>query len=523
MVGHGGQRTHPAPPELRAKWYEHGAWTDETLLDRFGAADPKHLAIVDGDTRLTIAALDDAAARYAGVLWARGVRPGAIVVWQLPNWWEAVAFCWAVWRCGAIASPITPTLRAREVGFILEQTGARLIAVPHEFRGTDYAALVREAGADVDVLLVRDGTSPPPVDERPDVAVAVDDDAVILWTSGTTADPKGVVHTHQSLRHEADSITAAHAMTPGESMLMPMPITHVAGLTYGVLLPVTSGVTAVLMDTWEPGRALDLLGRERIAVMISTPVFMRTMIDHPKFAATGVEAMRLFSLGGAGVAPAMVREGAAAFDCWCKRTYGSTEYPTLTTGRAGDDPELDATTDGPLIGASELRIVDPEALADRAPGTAGELLVRGPEMFRGYLDPELDASAFIADGWFRTGDLATFDGEYLTIVDRLKDVIIRGGENISAQEVEALLVTHPAIAEAAVVSTPDPVMGERVCAVVIVHNGASVALDDVRAHLLAAGLARFKLPERLEVADQLPRTASGKVQKAALRAALVAD
>ena len=140
-------------------------------------------------------------------------------------------------------------------------------------------------------------------------------------------------------------------------------------------------------------------------------------------------------------------------------------------------------------------------------------------MFRGYLDPELDTSAFIADGWFRTGDLATFDGEYLTIVDRLKDVIIRGGENISAQEVEALLVTHPAIAEAAVVSTPDPVMGERVCAVVIVHNGASVALDDVRAHLLAAGLARFKLPERLEVADQLPRTASGKVQKAALRAA----
>ena len=189
---------------------------------------------------------------------------------------------------------------------------------------------------------------------------------MILWTSGTTADPKGVVHTHQSLRHEADSITAAHAMTPGESMLMPMPITHVAGLTYGVLLPVTSGVTAVLMDTWEPGRALDLLGRERIAVMISTPVFMRTMIDHPKFAATGVEAMRLFSLGGAGVAPAMVREGAAAFDCWCKRTYGSTEYPTLTTGRAGDDPELDATTDGPLIGASELRIVDPETLADRA-------------------------------------------------------------------------------------------------------------------------------------------------------------
>ena len=210
----------------------------------------------------------------------------------------------------------------------------------------------------------------------------------MLWTSGTTADPKGVVHTHQTLRHEADSIASAHAMRAGESLLLPMPVTHVAGLTYGLLLPVTSGITAVLMDTWDPGVALELLERERIAVMISTPVFMRTMIDHPRFATSDTTTLRLFSLGGAGVAPAMVREGAHAFHCWCKRTYGSTEYPTLTTGRLGDDPERDATTDGPLIGASELRIVDQETGADCAPGTPGELLVRGPEMFTGYLDPD---------------------------------------------------------------------------------------------------------------------------------------
>jgi len=506
---------HPAPPELQAAWRVAGAWTDETLLDRFATADGDHLAIVDGDARVTIDELREVASGYGALLHEAGVRPGDFVAWQLPNWWEAVAFCWGVWHCGAVASPITPSLRTREVGFILGQTGARVIAIPRAFRGTDYVALVAETGFDGTVIVVRDGLLPEGA--APAAAVTVDDLAVVLWTSGTTSDPKGAVHTHQGLRHEADSIAAAHAIDPGEALLLPMPVTHVAGLTYGVLLPVTSGITTVLMDTWEPGAALELVERERVAVMISTPVFMRTMVDHEAFATTDVSSLRMFSLGGAGVAPAMVREGAARFDCWCKRTYGSTEYPTLTTGRLGDNPERDATTDGRLIGAAELRIVDPDTLADVAPGTPGELLARGPEMLSGYLDAQLDREAFVEGGWFRTGDLAVFDGGYLTIVDRLKDVIIRGGENVSAQEVEALLVTHPAVVEAACVSFPDPVMGEKVCAFVIVRGGAGVTLDDVRDHLLRAGLARFKLPERLEVRSDLPRTASGKVRKAPLR------
>jgi cyclohexanecarboxylate-CoA ligase len=357
----------------------------------------------------------------------------------------------------------------------------------------------------------------PEAEPAADAAVHVDDPAVILWTSGTTADPKGVVHTHQSLRVEAETIAAAHDMRRGETLLLPMPVTHVAGLTYGILLPVTGAITTALMDTWDPGLALELVERESIAVMISTPVFMRTMIDHPKFEATDRSSVRLFSLGGAGVAPSMVREGAAAFDCWCKRTYGSTEYPTLTTGRLGDALDRDADTDGPLIGGAELRIVDPETLADLAPGTPGELLARGPEMFVGYMDPALDVGAFAPDGWFRTGDLAVFDGEYLTIVDRLKDIIIRGGENISAQEVESLLVTHPDVAEAACVAMADAVMGEKVCAFVIPAPGATPTLAAIRAHLLDKGLAQFKVPERLELRASLPRTASGKVQKEPLR------
>ncbi len=514
---------HPAPAEVRDRWRAAGAWTDETLLDRLARADRNQLALVDGDVRWTIEQVRRNADNVAAALWSRGVRPGDVVCWQLPNWHEAVAFCWSVWRCGAVASPITPSLRAHEVGFILQQTGARVIAVPASFRNTDYVAMVRSTGFDGDVIAYRGGQPAlePIADAPPPVDVAVDDRAVILWTSGTTSDPKGVVHTHRSLRCEADGIAYAHAMRRGDVMLLPMPITHVAGLTYGVLLPITFGITVVLMDVWDPGVGLELLERQHVDVMISTPVFMRSMIDHSKFTHTDTSALRLFSLGGAGVAPAMVREGARAFGgargCWCKRTYGSTEYPTLTTGRAGDDPERDATTDGVVIGPAEIRIVDVTTGVDVAPGEPGELLVRGPEMFVGYLDPQLDADAFVDGGWFRTGDLATFDGTYLTIVDRLKDVIIRGGENISAAEVEALLVSHPDIVEAACVAMPDATMGERVCAFVIPREGADVTLDVVRSHLVELGLARFKLPERLELREVLPRTASGKVQKAPLR------
>ncbi|HEX5615894.1 MAG TPA: AMP-binding protein [Acidimicrobiia bacterium] len=536
---------HPAPAEVRAGWRQRGAWTDESLVARLERARrerPDLEVVVDGTIRLTVESLARQSSVVARRLADRGVRAGHAVVWQLPNWWEAVLLAWAIWRIGAVASPVTTTLRERELGVVLDQTRPPLVVVAGSFRGFDYPAMLERVGYAGDVAVVRgadDDTlfagvldAPDPTDSLGDdvdidVVVDVDAAAVILWTSGTTSVPKGVVHTHQALRHEADSIAPAHAMRAGEPLLLPMPVTHVAGLTYGILLPVTHGVRAVLMDVWDPGVGLTLVERERIGVMISTPVFMRQMLDHERFATTDTTSIRLFSLGGAGVAPAMVREGARRFGppesgCWCKRTYGSTEYPTLTTGRAGDDPALDADTDGRLIGASELRIVDPVTGVDRAAGEPGELWVRGPEMFSGYLDAALDDAAFAPGGWFRTGDLAVFDGASLTIVDRLKDIIIRGGENISALEVESLLVTHPGIAEAACVALPDPVMGERVCAFVLARPGhESLTLADVCAHLRDAGLAPFKLPERLEVRAELPRTASGKIQKAPLRAELI--
>jgi len=202
---------HPAPAEVQARWRANGAWTDETLLDRLERADGTRLAIVDGDERLTVDDLRARSARVAAGLRQLNVVPGAVIAMQLPNWWEAVVLCWAAWRCGAIVSPITPTLRAREVGFILRQSGARLAIVPREFRGTDYPELVRATGFAGGVLEVRGRMSLPSADgARRDAAADPDDRAVILWTSGTTSYPKGVVHTHQSLRAEADTIAAAH-------------------------------------------------------------------------------------------------------------------------------------------------------------------------------------------------------------------------------------------------------------------------------------------------------------------------
>jgi cyclohexanecarboxylate-CoA ligase len=518
----------PVPEAVRDHWRAAGAWTDETLLDRLTAM-PDRLAdrelIVDHDIRVTGRELAALAARVAGALHAAGVEPGAVVVYQLPNWWESAALAWGILLAGAVASPLTPTLRHAEVAFVLEQTGARLAVVPRAFRGFDHAAMLTDLGFDGTTWITRSGELDailtderrPPVSP---VAPTAADAALVLWTSGTTSQPKGVVHTHQSLRHEADSLGNAHAFTERDRQLLPMPMTHVAGFTYGVLMPVCLGVPAVLMDVWDPGVALRTVTAERISVMISTPVFVRSMIDHPDFAATDTSSVRLLSLGGAGVAPATVREGATSFGangCWCKRTYGSTEYPTLTTGRLGDDPEIQAVTDGVIIGPAELRIVDPVTLVDRPDGQPGELWARGPEMFNGYLDPALDAAAFAADGWFRTGDLATYAGGYLTIVDRLKDIVIRGGENISAAEVEHALLSHPAVADCAVVAVPDPVMGERTCAFVIARGDEPPSLADLAAHVAAQGLAPFKRPERLEVRATLPRTPSGKVQKGPLR------
>lgn len=520
----------PVPGDLAAAWRAAGHWTDEILTNRLvgsgaRATDPSIPVVVDGRVRLSGPALTDAALRVASGLHALGVGPGDVVLHRLPNWWETVVLSWATWCLGAVLCPVTPALGARDFGFVLDQTRAAVAVVPGEFRGVDHPAALREAAEHVGwtgpAIVVRGvvrgavrgvgrgagwehlAASKPL--ERPHAPPA-DGAAVVLYTSGTTAEPKGAVHTHRSLRYEVDSLVGPHALTADDRVLVPMPLSHVAGLVYGALFPVCLGVRAVLMERWDPGRALRLLERERPTVFLGTPVFVRGMLDHPDFAATDVSSMRLFGLGGAGVSPDTVREAAAAFgDCWCKRSYGSTEVPTMTTGMPDEDRRWSEETDGAAIGAAEVRIVD------------GEVQCRGPEMFRGYLDPALDDEAFDAGGWFRTGDLGVLSDGHLTISGRAKDIVIRGGENVSAREVEWAIEAHPSVRTAAVVPVPDRLMGERICAFVEAGAGDAPSLDGLRRFLAESGLAHFKAPERLEVRRELPRTPSGKVRKDVLR------
>jgi cyclohexanecarboxylate-CoA ligase len=282
-------------------------------------------------------------------------------------------------------------------------------------------------------------------------------------------------------------------------------------------MPFALGTRTALLERWDAGRALDLVETERVTFGTGAPTFLQTLADHPSVAVRDLASFRLFSTGGAGVRSEAARSAAQRLACVVKRAYGSTEAPTLTATTLEDPEAARLETDGRPIGAAELRIVARDG-RDAGRGEEGEILAQAPEMFVGYRNSSLDAEVFEDDGWFRTGDLGTIDDRgYLHVTGRLKDIIIRGGENISAVEVEDLLLEHPAVAEAAVIGVPDPLLGERVCAVVCLRPGTSLTLEEMVAHLSSLEVAPQKIPERLEVRRRLPRTASGKVRKTLLR------
>jgi len=452
-----------------------------------------------------------------------------VVSFQLPNWTETIVVMLAAARLGAIANPILPTYRRRELEFILRQAGTRVLFIPGRHRDLDHRDLVSELRpelpAPIDVVVVRDrpsagtlGYAEVAADAPPEPATDGAAVALLIYTSGTTADAKGVLHSHDTLLAEARSLGPVHAFTADDRVLMPSPLTHISGIVHALLVPAVFGTTAVLMDRWEAGDALARIAAERVTYMVGAPTFLRDLACHPGLAGFDTTSFRLFSCGGAEVDPTLVREAAALLRCVAKRVYGSTEFPTVTTTGPDDPPERRIDGEGRPIGANEIRLVDEDG-APVAAGREGEILARGPECFLGYQDAALDADAFAADGWFRTGDLGTLDAAgYLRITGRRKDIIIRKGENISARELEDLIAAHPAVAEVAVVGVPDAAAGEIACAVVRVRPRARPpTLAEVADHLTAGGLSRRKLPERLELVRDFPRTPSGKIVKRALR------
>jgi cyclohexanecarboxylate-CoA ligase len=506
---------------------------DEQILTGAAAHDccPVAYVTADGEYQTTLGALVSDAERIAGALQGQGIQPRDVVAVQLPGSYEGAVAQAAVSLCGAVLLPVVMIYGARELGFILRQSGAAALVLSRAYRGRGHAgamlAGLRHLPALKCAVVVGDGA---PLDgavsysdlagplsapyRRP--ATGPDDRAMLVYTSGTTADPKGVQHSHRSLL--AEVLPGAVDENSDARHLGLFPPGHVAGLL-GLLRILVRGTPTVTMQAWDAAVAARLIDQHQISHSAGAPVQLSGLLDQQASGAASLATMREFLTGAASVPPSLI-ERADAAGITAYRCYGSSEHPTISSGKVTDPLVKRAHTDGAIIDGNEVRLVGPDG-RDVPAGAAGEIASRGPELFTGYTDAALDAQAFLPGRWYRSGDVGRFDADgYLTVTDRLKDIIIRGGEKISAKEVEDLLSTHPAVADVAVIAAPDPDIGERVCAVVVTRRGHSFDVEQAREHFAAAGAARQKTPEMVLLVEELPRTPAGKVQKYALRARL---
>jgi acyl-CoA synthetase (AMP-forming)/AMP-acid ligase II len=513
-----------------------GLWIDETVAEiaaRKAAAEPDALLVVEGDVRLTAAEVYGQAKMVAQALVSRGFVPGDTLSFMLPNWHEAAVIYLAATLAGLVAHPIVPALRDHEVKFQLGDTDSRILFVPAFFRKWDYPVMMRRVHAELDnppeiVVLRGDAGEFTSYDSLlAETAAAdlpkVDPDSVkmVMYTSGTTGRPKGVLHTHNTLNALIHQLHTRWRAGKGDSFFVPSPISHIGGSIYAFEFPFLFDTHVVLQETWDAAAAVAIMTAERCTHMAGATPFLEALIAAAQAAGTDMPDLKVFICGGASVPPSLIRTAAAYFaDCTVSRVYGSTEVPVTTVGsQAIGDLEHAAETDG-QIGMAQVKLVD----AAGQIAEEGEVLVKGPQMLLGYSWPEDEANAFDAEGYFRMGDLARrVDGDYLVITGRAKDIIIRNGENIAPKEVEDLLVQHPDIAEVAIVGLPDPRTGERACAVVVARGDAAPDVKALFAFLDARNMARFKIPEQVALTDALPRNAAGKVLKYVLRDQLLAD
>jgi len=525
----------PVPEDLARHYRAEGAWDDRPLgrfLSDCLLVDPGRRIRIWSATHPhtgTVGEVYEDARRVAGGLRDLGLGPGDVVAFQLPNWVEGAATFYACAMLGVVLVPIVHFYGPKEVGFILRQSGARALIQVGRIGQRDYLADLATLRDGLDTLehVIVVGAEAPagdrsfesllearPVDGPADVDC--DSAAVVGYTSGTTADPKGVVHTHRTLGFEVRQL-GDHQEERSVPNLVGAPLGHAIGMLGGLLVPIYRGQPIYLIDGWDPPTVLDAMVEEGIGAGSGSTYFFTSLLDSPGFGPEHLALMPMVGLGGSPI-PDAVADRADRLGISLTRAYGCTEHPSVTGSRHSDPVDKRTHTEGRPLAFVEIRTVGEDGL-DTAPGVPGEILTRGPDRFAGYTDPALTAASVDAQGWFRTGDVGLLDDDgYLTITDRVKDIIIRGGENVSAAEVEQLLAQMDGVAEVAVVAAPDERMGEHGCAFFRMQAGAAApSLDALRAHLGDRGLARQKWPEEIRVVDDLPRTPSGKIQKFVLR------
>lgn len=532
------------PPERVAAMTARGDWNDRLALDYLADAlrrNPGGRAVTDHNsetgrsTTLSWAALDRAARRIALGLIERGIEPGDVVSFQLPNWWQFVALHLGCVYAGAISNPLMPIFRERELRFMLGFAGAKLCVAPAAFRGFDHRAMLtalRPALPDLAHLAFIGGDGEesfekafldPPREAAPEADAALaarrpDANAVtqILYTSGTTGQPKGVMHTANTLFAPLRPFAERLGLGRADGVLMASPLAHQTGFMYGMLLPIMLGAPVTLQDIWAPGEAVRYLQEDGCSFTMGSTPFLADLADLPGVEEFDLSRFRAFLSAGAPIPRSLVERATERLGCHVLSGWGMTEVGCSTCCGPGDPAEKISTTDGSALGGTAVRVVDAEG-RELPRGEEGLLQVQANSMSVGYLKrPE----AYVVDreGWFDTGDYARMDADgFIRITGRAKDIVIRGGENVPVVEVEDLLYRHPAIRECAIVAMPDDRLGERACAFVGLKPGQALAFEAMVAWLREQGLATSYLPEKLVIRDALPRTASGKIQKFLLR------
>lgn len=512
------------PSEFAARYRDLGYWAGRTLGERlreWSARDPDRLALVAGASRFTYGELDLAADRRAAGLYELGLRAGDRVVIQLPNVAEFAVLLAALLRLGVLPVLALPAHRASEIGYLCELTEAAALAIPDVHAGFDHRDLARALVAPTlrHVLVAGEAaefTDLRQVDAEPRDLPGPRSDEVALYllSGGTTGLPKLIPRTHDDYDYNLRASAAACGFTEDTVYLATLPIEHNFPLACpGMLGTWHAGGTVVLATSPSPDDAFPLIEREGVTVTAVVPPVALLWMEAAEWFDADLSSLRLLQVGGARLQPEAAARVGPVLGCALQQVYGMAEG--LLNYTAPDDSAwiVENTQGRPLCPDDELRIVDADG-ADVPDGEVGELLTRGPYTLRGYhRAPETNARAFTQDGFYRTGDLVRrLPSGHLVVTGRVKDVINRGGEKVPAEEVENLLLGHPAVHDVALVGLPDPMLGERTCAVVV-PRGAAPTLPELLGYLRERGVAAFKYPDLLETVSEMPRTSVGKVSK----------
>ena len=522
--------------ERREAYRQQGFWGDASLGDYWSQtaqAMPDKIAVVDnhGDS-YTYAVLDSAASRLATWLLACGIQPGDRVAFQLPGWCEFTLIYLACLKTGAVSVPLLPAWREAELVWVLNKCQAKIFFAPTLFKQTRPVDLILplqnqlphlQQIVAVDKLAPATDSLPlsqlllsPPL-TRP-ISVHADELAAVLFTSGTEGMPKGVMLTHNNILASERAYCARLNLTWLDVFLMPAPLGHATGFLHGVTAPFLIGARSVLLDIFTPTACLELLVQHRCTCVLGATPFIYDMLCSVEKHPYDLSSLRFFLCGGTTI-PKKIARDCQQLGIKLLSVYGSTESSPHAVVNLDDSLSRMMNTDGYAAAGVEIKVVD-EARNTLPAGMEGEEASRGPNVFMGYLDePELTARALDNDGWYYSGDLCRMDDAgYIKITGRKKDIIVRGGENISSREVEDILLQHPHIHDACVVAMPDVRLGERSCAYVVLkppHH--SLSLESVVTFFSRKRVAKYKYPEHIVIVEKLPRTASGKVQKYQLR------